>query len=200
MAKTEEVTIAEVYAWALLELANEQGLADTIELELRELVEQIRRDPEPAAFIASRAIDADARRKSLDRMFQGRLSNLLVDTLQVLNKKHRLHLLGYVQQQYHRMFVEQQNIAEVRVMTAAPLSEELRARVQQIMEERTRQIVKLIEKIEPAVLGGVVVRTGDEQIDVSVARQLRRFHDTLVEHASRHIHAGTNLFEGATTY
>lgn len=200
MAKTNEVTIAQVYAKALLQLATEQGAADTIELELQQLLAQIMRDEDFAAFIGSRAIDADARRKSLDRMFEGRLSGLLLDALQVLNRKHRLDLLSYIQQAYHRLFAEQQSIAEVRVITVEPLSEDLRARLQQVMEERTRQSVKLIEKIEPAVLGGMVVRTADEQIDVSVARQLRRMRATLLEHASRGILEGKTMFEGATAY
>ncbi|MCH8052988.1 MAG: ATP synthase F1 subunit delta, partial [Planctomycetes bacterium] len=145
-------------------------------------------------------IDPDQRRESLDVMFQGRMSALLLNTLHILNNKDRLEIVGEVQRLYHELTLEQQAIVEVHVSAAEPLSEVMRTRLQQLMESRTGRTVRLAEHVEPALLGGLIVRVGDEQIDMSVARQLRRFQERLLEHAQQHIHAGTELFEGATKY
>ncbi len=200
MATTDQTTIAEVYARSLLELAIGRGESDAIDREFAEFAAHLQADPDFKAFVTARVIDADQRRKSLDIMFQGRMSELLLNTLHVLNSKDRLEIVGEVQRLYHDLTLEQQAIVEVHVSAAEPLSDVMRTRLQQLMESRTGRTVRLAEHVDPAILGGLIVRVGDEQIDMSVARQLRRFQKTLLEHAQQHIHAGTELFEGATEY
>ncbi len=200
MANTDQTTIAEVYARSLLELAIGRGESDTIDREFAEFAVLLQGDADFQAFVTARVIDPDQRRASLDVMFQGRMSELLLNTLHVLNNKDRLEIVGEVQRLYHELTLEQQAIVEVHVSAAEPLSDVMRTRLQQLMESRTGRTVRLSEHVEPALLGGLIVRVGDEQIDMSVARQLRRFQERLLEHAQQHIHAGTELFEGATEY
>ena len=200
MANTDQTTIAEVYARSLLELAMGRGESDTIDLEFAEFAALLKADPDFKAFVTARVIDPDQRRKSLDTMFQGRMSDLLLHALHVLNNKDRLEIVSEVQRLYHELTLKQQAIVEVHVSAAEPLSDVMRTRLQQLMESRTGRTVRLTERVESALLGGLIVRVGDEQIDMTVARQLRRFQETLLEHAQQHIHAGTELFEGATDY
>ncbi len=200
MANTDQTTIAEVYARSLLELATARGESDTIDLEFAEFATLLKADPDFNAFVTARVIDLEQRRKSLDVMFQGRMSEMLLNTLHVLNNKDRLEIVSEVQRLYHELTLKQQAIVEVHVSAAEPLSDVMRTRLQQLMESRTGRTVRLTERVEPAMLGGLIVRVGDEQIDMSVARQLRRFQDRLMEQARQHIHAGTKLFEGATEY
>jgi F-type H+-transporting ATPase subunit delta len=96
--------------------------------------------------------------------------------------------------------LEQQRIVEVEVTSAAPLSETSRESLAVVMGARTGRMVTLIEHVDPKVMGGLVVLVGDEQIDLSVAKQLRKFHDAVVEHGSRRIHAGADFFEGAMSF
>ena len=200
MANTDQTTIAEVYARSLLELAIGRGESDTIDREFAEFAALLQGDADFKAFVTARVIDPDQRRASLDVMFQGRMSELLLNTLHVLNNKDRLEIVGEVQRLYHELTLEQQAIVEVHVSAAEPLSDVMRTRLQQLMESRTGRTVRLAEHVEPALLGGLIVRVGDEQIDMTVARQLRRFQERILEHAQQHIHAGTELFEGATKY
>jgi len=200
MAHNDEEAIAKVYARSLLELAVRQGDADLIDREFSEFAAYLKIDPDFKVFATSRVIDPDDRRESLDRMFRGRMNDLLLNALHVLNGNDRLELVAHVQQQFHELYLERQSIVEVQVTTAEPLGKPARLRLQALMADRTKLNVVLIEHVDPAVLGGVVVRVGDERIDVSVVRQLRRFHDALLDHAAQHIHSEKQLFEGATVY
>ena len=200
MANTDQTTIAEVYARSLLELAIGHGELDAIDREFAEFAALLQADPDFKAFVTARVIDPDQRCRSLDVMFQGRMSELLLNTLHVMNSKDRLEIVGEVQRLYHELTLQQQAIVEVHVRAAEPLSDVMRTRLQQLMESRTGRTVRLAEHVDPAILGGLIVRVGDEQIDMSVARQLHRFQKRLLEHAQQHIHAGTELFEGATEY
>lgn len=200
MAQVDQTTIAEVYARSLVELAIARGEMDTIDSEFSEFAAYLRTDADFRAFVTARVIDADQRRRSLDVMFAGRLNELLLNTLHVLNNKGRLDIVAEVQKRYHELTLEQQAIVEVQVTSAEPLSDAMRTRLQQLMEGRTGSTVRLSERIDPQILGGLIIRVGDEQVDASVARQLRRFQQALVKQAEQRIHVGANLFEGATEY
>lgn len=197
MAVTDHTTIAEVYAQALLDLAIERGVEAAIDQEFAEFAAYLKIETDFRAFFESQVIDRDARRESLDRMFQGKMSDLLLNALQVLNRKGRTALVREVQQRYHEMLLKHQGILEVSVSTADPLPESLRQAIQQLLESRTGKQIILIEHLNPELIGGLVLKMGDQKLDHSVARELQRFHQILVDHAVQHIHAGTNLFEGA---
>ena len=53
----------------------------------------------------------------------------------------------------------------------------------------------LVESVDPALLGGLVVRIDDEKFDGSVARELARLEETLLARASHELHAGKSYFE-----
>ena len=126
MANTDQTTIAEVYARSLLELAMGRGESDTIDREFADFAELLQTDADFQAFVTARVIDPDQRCASLDVMFQGRMSELLLNTLHVLNDKGRLEIVGEVQRLYHEQTLEQQAIVEVYVSAAEPLSDVMR--------------------------------------------------------------------------
>lgn len=194
---TELTTIAEVYAQSLLDLALARGEAESIDREFSEFAAYIKIDQDFRAFFTSRVIDAESRRQTLDRIFQGQMSDLLLNTLQVLNAKDRTEAVSEVQRLYHTLFTASEGIVDVYVTSAEPLTEAMKGRLQQMMASRTSKRINLIEQVDPTMLGGLRVRVGDKQIDTSIARQLRRFHQALVDHATKHIHMGTNFFEDA---
>jgi len=200
MAGTEESLIAEVYAQSLLELATEQGKTAEIDQEFAEFGAYLKIDPDFKTFITSRMIDEESRCQALDRIFQGGMSDLLLNTLQVINEKGRAELIGEVQRQYHLLYMKQEGVIDVQVTTATSMNDMLKNRVQLMMASHTGKKINLIEQVDAGVLGGLVLRVGDEQIDMSVAHQLERFHQTLVEHARQHIHTGTDFFEDAKKY
>ena len=70
----------------------------------------------------------------------------------------------------------------------------------QLLTDWTGKEVLIVDKVQPEIIGGLIVQLGDERIDTSVATQLRRFHDTMLEHAAQHIHAGSKMFESAIEF
>jgi F-type H+-transporting ATPase subunit alpha len=86
------LAVARVYSQALMNLATARDEVDRILLELKELAGHAERNADFRAFLADPSLDTDARRASIDTLFRGRLSDILVDTMQVLNRKGRLPL------------------------------------------------------------------------------------------------------------
>jgi len=181
----ETLAIARVYSDALLELAEEQGVAEALEEELQQLVAQIESTPAFRAFLESPLVDTDKRRDALEKMFRGRLSDLLVDGLQVMNRKERIGLLPAVAHVYHQTLNERRGRVEVRVITAVPLDEAQRRHIEEAVAASLGKKPVLQESVDPSLIGGIVFQIGDRKIDGSVASHLNTLSEALLTRASR---------------
>lgn len=180
-----ELAIARVYAGAILELAEDQGVADSLDRELEELEDLLRDQPRLAAFLASPVVDADERREALESMFRGRLSDLAVDSLQVMNRKGRIGLVPAVAHVYRHLLNERHGRVEVQVTTAVPLREEQREHLRRAVAEKLDKEPLLEEAVDEDLIGGVVFRIGDRKIDGSVATHLKSLSEALLARGSR---------------
>lgn len=199
MPKVEEgaVAIADVYAQSLYALADERGQADAIFEEFGDLIRYLDGDAVFASYLADARVDSDRRKAMLEKVFRGRMSDLLLDALQVLNDKDRLGILAVVYERFRVAHDDKRGSIDVHVTTALPLTDELRAKVSAAVRERTSKTARLIETTDPDILGGLIMRIGDTKIDSSIANHLRRMRDALKARASQEIHGGRAYFEGA---
>jgi F-type H+-transporting ATPase subunit delta len=187
MANDRELSIARIYSKAMLDLAEQQGEADSLLEELQGLVEYLGRNPELEQFMASPLVDDEDRGKVLEKAFRGKTSDLLLDSLQVVNRKGRLSLLRAIVEGYLTEHRKLRGMVEARVRTAVPLSEALRARVRESVARHTGRQPVLIEKVDPALIGGIVIEVGDEKIDGSVSHKLNELGRALELRASQEI-------------
>lgn len=187
MANDRELSIAGVYSKAMLDLAEQQGQADSLLEELQGLVEYLDRNPELERFLASPLVDDEDRARVLEKAFRGKTSDLLLDSLQVVNRKGRLSLLRGIVEGYRTGHRKLRGLVEARVRTAVPLSDALRARVRESVARHTGHQPVLIEKVDPALIGGIVIEVGDEKIDGSVSNKLRELGRNLEQRASQEI-------------
>ena len=191
----QTLTVAAVYAHAMLELAAEQGLSEVVEGELASVVKELDANRSIDRFFTSPLVDAEARRAVLEKSFRGRASDVLVDGLQVLNRKGRLGLIRALAEAYRLALEEQQGEIDVEVATALPLPEAIRRRLAEATSRVSGKKARLLEEVDPELLGGMVVRIGDRKIDSSLATQLGEIHARLLERASQEIQAGRRYGE-----
>lgn len=185
----KEIAVARVYSDALLQLAESKGEADDLLAELLELVRYLDRDSAFENFLSSPRIDVQAREKTIEKIFRNRVSDLLVDALQVLNRKERLALLRAVVETYRLAHEELRGRIDVHVTTAVPLSEKMRERLAEVASRHAGKHAELVETVDETILGGMVVRIGDEKFDSSVAARLKTLGVALAERASQEVHS-----------
>ena len=186
----QELALARVYSAAILDLAEAKGEADSLLAEMLDLSAYLAKHPEFDAFFRSPMLDVDAREKSIERIFRGKASDLLVDSLQVLNRKGRLGLYRTIAEAYRLSHQTLRGRAEVRVTTAVPLNRKLRARIKGFADEYTGKDAVLVETLDESILGGMIVRIGDRKLDGSLVAKLRTLGESLVERASREVYGG----------
>src|SRR5436305_443733 len=90
----------------------------------------------------------------------GQASDLLLDSLQVINRKGRLGQLRAIAESYRAALRDLRGWVDVRVRTAVPLDDAQRTRLQEVMAASTGKKPTLIERVDPSLIGGLVVDVG----------------------------------------
>ncbi|HEV8578267.1 MAG TPA: ATP synthase F1 subunit delta [Thermoanaerobaculia bacterium] len=192
MAKVDnrDFAVGRLYAEAMLDLAEERGESDALLEELQDLVGSLDQSPKLEHFLASPMVDEEGRARVIEELFRGRASDLLVDSLQVINRKGRLAQLRAIAEAYRRAHRDLRGLVDVHVRTAVPLSAGLRGRLADSIAAFTGRKPTLLEQVDPSLIGGMVVEVEGKKIDASVASRLRDLSETLLARASREIHTG----------
>lgn len=186
----KQLAIAKVYARSLLALAEEGKSTEEVLEELGDLATLAKESPAFTRLISDPLLGSEELRGTLEKLFRGKITDLVVDTLQVMRRKGRLALLPALAESYRREHQAKKGILDVSVVSAVPLSADLRQRLIQAIDRHTARKSHLIETVDPEILGGLVVKVGDEKIDASVARELALLGRAFAARASKEILSG----------
>ncbi len=173
---------AHIYARSLYELAEQAGSRDKI-VEVGEEIDQIRElargDAAFGELLASPIIDGARRGASLRRIFDGKVTDLTLRFLLVLNVKGRLGHLESIGDAYERLVHEAFGRVEVDLYTAAPVGRAELESIKQRIESAIGKEPVLYTYHDPSMIGGLKLRIGDQLIDGSVNNRLRRLKQSL---------------------
>ena len=173
--------VARVYAGALLELANEAGVVDEVADEMRQLGELVDTHPDVRQLLGTRMLSAEQRGQAIDGIFKGRVSDLVLRFLHVVNDKARLDALAGIAAAFAVLLDEQRGIVDVHAHVAHPLDAGLSDHVTARISEAIGKQVRLHEEVDQALIGGLKIQFGDTLMDGSVAAQLKLLRRKMVE-------------------
>jgi len=183
---TQVDEVANVYAKSLFELAEKSGgearvseLADEIET----VAEMARADSRFREFLASPIVDGAERGQAIKRIFDGKVSDLLLRFLMVVNQHGRLGHLLPIADAYDLLVQERFGRIEVDVYTVT--GGRLDGAVETSVKQRVKSVfgkeAVLHSYADPHMIGGIKMRVGDQLIDGSIATRLRRLARSLSE-------------------
>lgn len=188
--QSQKNALAEVYARSLIELADEQGglpLAQEAQSELAAVAAAATSDRRFSEFLRSRIITSGVKAATLERMLKGRVSDLTLRFLLVLNKKDRLDQVDAIAHSLQQMLWERTGKVEVEVFTAAPLDSAQTSDVRNRITAAIGRDPVIENTVDPAMIGGIRLRIGDQLIDGSVATRLARMRESLARSGSEAI-------------
>jgi F-type H+-transporting ATPase subunit delta len=187
--------IAETYALALLNAAQKQNQPGEVLEDLDALVNYLLgKHPDMEKFLTSMAVGRDAKRKVLLDSLAGRASELLTNFLLVVNSHDRLDLLRPMLTAYRQEYERRTNRMRVLVRTAVPLPDDQRERLLGELREMYHREPVLEMRVDPELLGGLVVRVGDHVLDGSVRTRIETIRNQLIERSSHEIQSGRDRF------
>ena len=169
----QNLQAAERYARALLEVALERREDEDIEDALVSLSAALRAAPELEKFLSSPNLPKDERNRSIRKIFQGRKGGeTFASFVEVLFHNGRFGILHDVAAVYKRISDEAQGQAVVTIRSAAPISADDERRIVANVEKIGRFKAEVKKEIDPALIGGAVVRFNNKVLDGSVKNRL----------------------------
>jgi F-type H+-transporting ATPase subunit delta len=165
--------IAAVYARSLFEVAKEQDKLDDIRAQLGEFADAMHDSRELQTFFFSPYFSTQEKDDGLDRAVSG-ADPIVVNFLKLLIENHRMPVIFRVRRGYEDLWEHENRLRPVKVTSAVELD---RATVKSIgdrIAEQTGQKVDLSAGVEPDLLGGIVVRVGNQVLDASIRNRLEQ--------------------------
>jgi F-type H+-transporting ATPase subunit delta len=167
-----DTTIARNYAEALLALAQRADALAGYGTMIAAVADAMERDEALRRFLDSPRISADERSALLARAFQDRMPRLFVRYLQALVHNRRQMLIPAIAVEYSNLVDEVEGRIHAQVTVAKePTDADRQTIAVQLTHALGKQVVPHLA-VNPAILGGLVVRVGDRVMDGSVRRRL----------------------------
>ena len=168
-----KASLAGRYASALFELASEAGTVSAVESDLETLAEALHESPELRALIKNPEVS----REALGRVLAGlggtlTLAELTRNFLGVLAQNRRAGELPAVIRAFQSIAAAQRGEVTAEVASANALTDEQLATLEQKLRARQGRTVKLKTRVDPDLLGGLVVTIGSQRIDSSIRSRL----------------------------
>ena len=176
--------VARRYAQALTEEAQKAGSLDAIDADVALVAETLDASRQLRLTLTSPIVAHAKKNTILQRLFEGKVSDLSLRFLRLLVDKQRDGEIPAILDAYRALRDERDGVIEAEVRTAKPLSATEADRLKGALEARAGKTVRMRIAVDPALVGGLVVRLGDVVYDRSVKHQLETLRGQLAERAA----------------
>ncbi len=183
-------SVARRYSTALFALASEANAIDATVKELDAFVTALSEDPALEQFFESPVVDRGTKQQILTSALSG-ANDLVRNFVILLARKRRENLIRIIARQMHELLDRHAGIERAAIdMPAPPQPAELEALTRRLSELYKKTIVPQV-KVQPDLLGGIIVQVGDRYVDASVSGKL--------EELRRHLLATTDTWPATST-
>jgi len=166
--------LASRYAKSILDLAIERGELEKVYADMQWLQAVCKSNRDFVNLLRSPIIKNDTKRKILEAVTNGNISELTAGFNRLLVAKNRERFLPEIINAFIAAYKSHHHIRTVQLTTATPVTDSMRnAIVEQVKKSAGFDKVELEEKVNPELIGGFVLQVGDQLVDASVAYDLR---------------------------
>jgi F-type H+-transporting ATPase subunit delta len=172
--------IAAVYARSLFEVAKEQDKLDAVREQLGAFADALGETRELQVFFFSPYFSTHEKEDGLERAVSD-ADPVVLNFLKLLISKHRMPVIFRVRADYERMWEEENKLLPVEITSAVELDREIVEQLGDRISEQTGRKVELSSRVEPGILGGIVVQVGNSVLDASVRNRLDQLRRQVVK-------------------
>src|SRR5690349_7695727 len=165
--------IAQVYARSLFEVARDQDKIDPIREQLGQFTDALQEDHDLQVFFFSPYFSTQEKQDGLDRAVSG-ADETIINFLKLLIENHRMPVIFRVRRAYDVLWEQENKLLPVQVTSAVELDKATVKQIGDRIAEQTGQKVDLSASVEPDILGGIIVRVGNQVLDASVRNRLEQ--------------------------
>ena len=175
----KEGILAQRYAKALFAAALERKLLDKVRGELYDFVTRLEENHALSHFLRSPERSRAEKRQLLERVFSDRVSGMFFNFLLLLIDKGRMTLYGEVRQAFDDLYNRHHRKIRALAITALPMEKRELEALQSDLAQAMNLTLELENRVDAAILGGVVLDINGKILDGSVRRQLERLREVV---------------------
>ena len=172
--------IAEVYARSLFEVASDQDAIDEVREQLGQFADALNDNGDLRVFFFSPYFSTEEKKDGLHRALVD-ADQAIVNFLEALLERHRMPVIFRIRDEYGRLWDKENRLLPVEVTSAVDLDDATVKSIGERIGEQTGQRVELTSKVDPSILGGIVLRVGNSILDASIKHRL----DQLRKHVAQ---------------
>jgi F-type H+-transporting ATPase subunit delta len=175
--------LARVYSRALFAVAREQGKLDELREQLAQFADALENNRELAVFFFSPYFSTSEKQRALAVAVVG-ADEALMNFLELLIENHRMPVIFRIRQQYERLWEEENRTLPVEITSAIELDTATTETLGRTIGERAGSRVKLAARVDPDIIGGIIVRVGNSILDASIKTRLEQLRRHVAQGAA----------------
>ena len=160
------------YATAILDLSDSKGVTEIVNNDMKSIASTIKGNEELNTFIQNPTIKVEVKEKALLEVF-ATVNNVTKGLLHLLFENKRFEILDVIAAEYSKLFDIMNNVEVAKVTTAVAMDAALEAKVLAKIATLSDKKITIENIVDPAIIGGFILRIGDQQYNASVANRLQ---------------------------
>lgn len=173
--------IGKRYAIALFNAAVAEDVLDQVHGDVTSFDKLLEGEAGFRRFLLSGRVTSDEKRELIVKALGERASGLFVKFVVLLIEKKRVAPFDEIARSFVSLYEDYRGVVEVRVVTAVPLDSELERKAKDVVERRTGKKVKLEKRVEPGIVGGMIMFIENQVFDGSIRNRLGDLGTALLE-------------------
>ncbi len=163
--------IGKIYARSLFEVAEEADKLDVVREQLGEFADAVAESHDLSVFLFSPYFSTEEKKEGLRKVMDD-VDETFENFLELLLEQHRMPAIHRIRREYETLWDRQNDVLPVEVTSAVELDEETVKSVGDRIGEQTGRKVELTSRVDPDILGGLVLRVGNSILDASIRNRL----------------------------
>lgn len=172
--------IASHYSKALFKLAKSDGQLENTAAALKEIARLFKEVPEFRSFLVEPFVKTEAKKELLKKLFQQNSDPELLEFLYFLLERKRVDLLPDIASSYAKLVNAKLGALEIGITTTVAIDKEMKEKIKQALENRFKKKVLIKDSVDPQILGGMVLKIGNQVMDGSIKAELSKLKDHLL--------------------
>jgi F-type H+-transporting ATPase subunit delta len=162
------------YAKALFDFAGEKNQIEEVFGDLQLFANTLKDNRELQMLLRNPVVPPNQKHQIFDSVFNGTLHETTYQFLDLLLKKRREPDLDTISEGFFKLYNQSHNIRTAHIITAQPLSDELKTKIVSLLTEQTHATIELKVSEDPTLIGGFVIQMDDFYLDDSILYKFNR--------------------------
>lgn len=172
-------TVALRYAKSIFDLSIENGVLEQVHANFRVFDQVVEENRDLKLLLRNPVVPHHKKWDVLKAIFGGKFHSFVLGLMEITCKKGREFVLHATAKEFHRLYINHKGIQKATITTTFPLNDALRAEITKLVKDISGKAeVELEEIIDPAIIGGFLLRVEDRQLDETLSRKLNELRQS----------------------